>query len=40
MNYYLVDYENAKIKEAMDLPGLKADDVVIIFYSDTCIFIK
>ena len=36
MNYYLIDFENARIKDAADLPGLSAGDIVILFYSEGC----
>lgn len=36
MKYYLVDYENVKTDGLKDLTGVKAEDVVILFYSDQC----
>ena len=36
MNYYLIDFENARIKDAADIPGLSAGDIVILFYSEGC----
>lgn len=36
MKYYLVDYENVKTDGLKDLTGVKAGDVVILFYSDQC----
>ncbi|MBE5932226.1 MAG: hypothetical protein E7263_02255, partial [Lachnospiraceae bacterium] len=36
MKYYLVDYENVKTDGLKDLTGVKADDAVILFYSDQC----
>ncbi len=36
MKYYLVDYENVKTDGLKDLTGVKATDVVILFYSDQC----
>lgn len=36
MKYYLVDYENVKTDGLKDLTGVKAEDAVILFYSDQC----
>jgi hypothetical protein len=36
MNYYLVDFENIGTDGIKDLAGVKANDFMILFYSDQC----
>jgi hypothetical protein len=36
MNYYLVDFENIGTDGIKDLSGVKANDFMIVFYSDQC----
>lgn len=36
MNYYFVDYENIKADGLKDLTGVKAGDIMILFYSEQC----